>query len=79
MMVMGDTIDHADLPALGNGRTGHGSQASLESAPESLQEHERLLVIRALEKAGGNQTQAARSLRIKRDALRYKMKKFQLL
>jgi len=44
----------------------------------SLVEQERKLVARALESAGGNQTQAARLLRITRDTLRYKMKKFDL-
>jgi len=44
----------------------------------SLEENERRLVARALEKTGGNQTQAARLLRITRDTLRYKMKKFNL-
>ena len=44
----------------------------------SLEENERTLVARALEKTGGNQTQAARLLRITRDTLRYKMKKFHL-
>jgi len=44
----------------------------------SLEENERSLVVRALEKTGGNQTQAARLLRITRDTLRYKMKKFNL-
>lgn len=44
----------------------------------SLQENERLLVTSALEKTGGNQTQAARLLSITRDTLRYKMKKFNL-
>jgi PAS domain S-box-containing protein len=44
----------------------------------SLEENERNLVARALEKTGGNQTQAARLLRITRDTLRYKMKKFNL-
>jgi len=44
----------------------------------SLEENERNLVARALEKTGGNQTQAARLLRITRDTLRYKMKKFHL-
>jgi PAS domain S-box-containing protein len=44
----------------------------------SLEENERSLVVRALEKTGGNQTQAARLLRITRDTLRYKMKKFSL-
>ena len=36
------------------------------------------LLVRALEKTNGNQTQAARLLRITRDTLRYKMKKFNL-
>jgi PAS domain S-box-containing protein len=44
----------------------------------SLEENERMLVVRALEKTNGNQTQAARLLRITRDTLRYKMKKFNL-
>ncbi len=44
----------------------------------SLEENERHLLARALEKTNGNQTQAARLLRITRDTLRYKMKKFNL-
>jgi DNA-binding NtrC family response regulator len=45
----------------------------------SLREVERRMVEQALERASGNQSQAARLLRISRDALRYKMKKFGLL
>ena len=41
----------------------------------SLEEQEKILIMRALETAGGNQSQAARLLRIGRDALRYKIKK----
>ncbi len=44
----------------------------------SLEQNERALVARALEKANHNQTQAARLLKITRDTLRYKMKKFNL-
>ena len=44
----------------------------------SLEENERRLLVGALEKTNGNQTQAARLLRITRDTLRYKMKKFNL-
>ncbi|MFQ5664305.1 MAG: sigma-54-dependent transcriptional regulator [Terriglobia bacterium] len=43
-----------------------------------LEEVERMLVEQALKEAHGNQSQAARLLDISRDALRYKMKKFQL-
>ena len=52
----------------------------LAPAPEvgTLAEQERLLIIRALETAGGNQSEAARLLRIGRDALRYKLKKHNL-
>jgi PAS domain S-box-containing protein len=44
----------------------------------SLEDNERSLLAKALEKTNGNQTQAARLLRITRDTLRYKMKKFNL-
>jgi len=44
----------------------------------SLREQERRLLERALERTGGNQSQAARLLRITRDTFRYKMKKFDL-
>jgi PAS domain S-box-containing protein len=44
----------------------------------SLVDNERQLLARALEKTGGNQTQAARLLSITRDTLRYKMKKYNL-
>ena len=44
----------------------------------SLKAVERDLVAQALERSDGNQSQAARLLRISRDQLRYKMKKFDL-
>jgi DNA-binding NtrC family response regulator len=44
----------------------------------SLREMERELVRQALDRTGGNKTQAARLLKISRDALRYKMQKFGL-
>jgi two-component system response regulator AtoC len=56
------TVLHTEIPAEGM----------------SLEDNERMLLARALEKTGGNQTQAARLLRITRDTLRYKMKKFSL-
>ncbi|HUA20877.1 MAG TPA: sigma 54-interacting transcriptional regulator [Bryobacteraceae bacterium] len=46
--------------------------------PMPLAEQERQLLVQALEKTGGNQSQAARLLCITRDTLRYKMKKFHL-
>lgn len=51
---------------------------SLTGDVMSLVEQERRLLVQALEKTAGNQTQAARLLHITRDTLRYKMKKFNL-
>jgi DNA-binding NtrC family response regulator len=88
MMAERDEIDVGDLPAslLGepsdsssNGRSGPPGQSSTLGEDASLAEHERQLVVSALEKAQGNQSHAARALGIGRDALRYKMKKYGLL
>ncbi|HYL76906.1 MAG TPA: sigma 54-interacting transcriptional regulator [Bryobacteraceae bacterium] len=59
---------------------GTESMVPLDGAADgmSLADQERRLVVQALENVGGNQTQAARLLRITRDTLRYKMKKFNL-
>jgi DNA-binding NtrC family response regulator len=87
MMVMGETIDVADLPeylrapAGTCAATAHPrAQAPTPALTElgALEDHERELVARAMEAAGGNQSQAARLLRIGRDALRYKLKKYNL-
>jgi PAS domain S-box-containing protein len=68
--------------SLGNPGAGNGMHPHLTlQIPDegiSLEENERNLVVRALEKTAGNQTQAARVLSITRDTLRYKMKKFNL-
>jgi PAS domain S-box-containing protein len=60
----------------GNG----GSPMADNNAPfeVSLEEAEKNLVRKALERAGGNQTRAAVLLGVTRDTLRYKMKKFNL-
>ena len=83
MMAIGDTIDVADLPEYM--RAGHASAATPVAASAdpgvdglSLDDQERHLLAAALEKSGGNQSQAARLLRISRDRLRYKMAKFNL-
>jgi DNA-binding NtrC family response regulator len=85
MVVMGDTVDVVDLPVY---LTNHQPMAATagtrtaglaEAAPaQSLEEQEKNLVAEALRKAKGNQSEAARLLRIGRDALRYKMKKHNL-
>jgi DNA-binding NtrC family response regulator len=76
MMTMGDMIDVQDLPPylLDQHVPPPSSPASSEFG--LIEEQERILVVRALEESGGNQSKAARQLRIGRDALRYKMKKY---
>jgi DNA-binding NtrC family response regulator len=84
MMVVGDTIDVGDLPEyLREGRLPVVTALSVAAEPDhpdvvSLDGQERHLVAAAIEKAGGNQSQAARLLRISRDRLRYKMAKYNL-
>jgi len=84
MMTLGDTIDVQDLPRYlqAASEQPHLAEAAAAGSPESdvgtLEEQERVLIVRALQTAGGNQSQAARLLRIGRDALRYKLKKHNL-
>jgi DNA-binding NtrC family response regulator len=59
------------------GAEGDGSIA-LPAGGTSLYEVERELIRQALEQARGNKTNAAKLLRITRDTLRYKVKKYQL-
>jgi len=83
MMCMGDTLDVPDLPPYLQSPNDHplataSAAASGDGGMTSLEDQERFLVMRAMEEAGGNQSQAARILRIGRDALRYKLKKHNL-
>ncbi len=84
MMTIGETIDVADLPEHLRTGNGNGAPPDFAAAAEtgesgiSLDEQERQLLAAALEKSGGNQSQAARLLRISRDRLRYKMSKYNL-
>jgi DNA-binding NtrC family response regulator len=87
MMALGATIDVADLPpnlqhsaGAAQSAASHAPLASANGAANlSFEEHEKYLLEQALAQASGNQSQAARQLRIGRDALRYKMKKYGLL
>ena len=89
MMALAETIDVSDLPpnlqhrASGAAQTAVAPQIALTSengaASISFEDHEKRLLEQALAQAAGNQSQAARQLRIGRDALRYKMKKYGLL
>ena len=81
MMTLSDIIDVQDLPAYlhsSSERTEHNVVRFPALGFGTLEENERLLVTHALQAAGGNQTKAARILRIGRDALRYRLKKYHL-
>jgi DNA-binding NtrC family response regulator len=64
---------HADVPVAGS-----LPLAAEDKFDVSLEEAEKNLLVKALEKAEGNQTRAAVLLGITRDTLRYKIKKFNL-
>jgi DNA-binding NtrC family response regulator len=89
----GEWIDERDLPAevrggfaaatageaLGpRGATGERRPIQLPAEGIDFEQLERDLVQQALERAGGNQTQAARLLRMTRDQIRYRIEKFGL-
>ncbi len=76
MLSDGTTIDVQDLPA----NLVHTNQIPNANGdtPSALEEQERRLVEEALRAAGGTQSEAARRLGIGRDALRYKMKRYEL-
>lgn len=88
MMAISDMLDVEDLPSslrhsehiAGAAAVGGNSHDPDQSAdgPVSFDDHEKTLLADALERSGGNQSEAARMLRISRDRLRYKMAKYNL-
>jgi len=81
LLTDGDLLlpEHVDLPSIR--QTRHGQiDASRDPAGDdlSLFEMEKQALLHALEKAGNNQSLAAKLLRISRDTLRYRMKKYNL-
>ncbi len=58
-------------------RRGPGTRSN-EGSAMNLEEMERDLLIKAMKKASGNKSQAARVLGISRDTLRYKIQKWEL-
>jgi DNA-binding NtrC family response regulator len=85
MMAIGDMIDVEDLPSslrhsermIGVAAGAHETEHPGDSAV-SFDEHEKGLLADALARSSGNQSEAARMLRISRDRLRYKMAKYNL-
>lgn len=77
MLAEDSQIDIADLPEELAQRNETG-QEKLRSTGSPLADQERRMVEDALRDAAGNQSEAARRLGIGRDALRYKMKRYNL-
>jgi len=81
-MTMSDILDVEDLPqSIRRPDNWKADAAAASLAPEgagSFEDHERELLTDALQRAGGNQSEAARILRISRDRMRYKMGKYNL-
>jgi DNA-binding NtrC family response regulator len=82
MMATGERIDVQDLPDYlrSAGKFSSDIEVAVGHEPDlsSLDEQEKRLIVDALTQSNGNQSEAARTLKIGRDALRYKMKKFGL-
>ncbi|MBS1125318.1 MAG: Fis family transcriptional regulator [Nitrospirae bacterium] len=76
----GDTITREDLPEKLSRKAAGASEVLLNLPEEglSLEELEKDLIIKALEKHKGNQTRAAEYLRITRPTLIYRMEKYGL-
>lgn len=80
MMTASEIIDIDHLPEYLQ-KPAQGSEriaAVLTPGLPSLEEQERILLMDALERCGGNLSAAARLLKIGRDAFRYKARKYQL-
>jgi DNA-binding NtrC family response regulator len=74
MMADSGMLDVGELPE----HVVRSEAAESGEGASPLAEQERRLVEEALRAAGGNQSEAARRLGIGRDALRYKMKRYEL-
>jgi two-component system response regulator AtoC len=76
LLVDRDRLEPEDFTTLT--RTVSPTQFRLPPEGVNLEEVERQLLTQALERAGGNQTQAAQLLGINRDQVRYRIEKFGL-
>jgi two-component system response regulator HydG len=77
VLTRSEYLDLADLriaPEPAGSEAARGETA--DAGPASLEEVERLAILRALEMAGGNKSEAARQLGITRKTLHKKLKKY---
>ena len=86
MMTMSDVIDVEDLPQSiqrhdlwkESEADRRDSSGDPSDSTASFEDHEKGLLMDALARSGGNQSAAARILKISRDRMRYKMAKYDL-
>jgi len=76
LLIEGDRLEPEHFTTLT--RTVNPTHFKLPAGGVNLDEVERQLLTQALERAGGNQTQAAQLLGINRDQVRYRIEKFGL-
>jgi two-component system response regulator AtoC len=76
LLIDGHTIEPAHLTMLS--RAVNASKFQLPPEGVKLEDLERQLLVQALERSGGNQTQAGELLGINRDQVRYRIEKFSL-
>jgi DNA-binding NtrC family response regulator len=75
VMGEGDPLTVGDLPSYFKSEAGRGAASTSGETNLDLEANERQLIQNALEKAGGNQTRAAKLLGITRRALGYRREK----
>ena len=76
LLIDRDRLEPEDFTTLT--RSVAATQFRLPPEGLNLEEVERQLLVQALERAGGNQTQAGQLLGINRDQVRYRIEKFGL-
>lgn len=73
VLCTGEVLEAADIKLDATGRNSGSSEELFLPDGVTLQEHEQDLIRKALEKAKGNKSQAARLLGLSRNALRYRL------
>jgi DNA-binding NtrC family response regulator len=73
VLCSGEVLEAADIKLDATGRNSRSSEELFLPDGVTLQEHEQDLIRKALEKAKGNKSQAARLLGLSRNALRYRL------
>ena len=84
LFTAGETIEPAELrlqvEAASAVAVGSNSEVKVDLGPDGIdiEEVEKQLIVRALEESSGNVSEAARKLKLTREALRYRVQKFGL-